>query len=106
MIVKDQQNLIWSELKCYFLVEKRNAKTGEKLMKERNFRIDNMRAILILLVVFGHLLEIMPFQHSNMIYQFVYVFHMPGFALLSGLCWKKDNTENVFRKLIYPYMVF
>ena len=31
---------------------------------------------------------------------------MPSFALLSGLCWKKDNTENVFRKLIYPYMVF
>ena len=75
-------------------------------MKERNFRIDNMRAILIFLVVFGHLLEIMPFQHSNVIYQFVYVFHMPGFALLSGLCWKKGNTENVFRKLIYPYMVF
>ena len=31
---------------------------------------------------------------------------MPSFALLSGLCWKKDNAENVFRKLIYPYIVF
>lgn len=75
-------------------------------MGERNFRIDNVRAILIFLVVFGHLLEFMPFKYSNVIYQCIYMFHMPGFALLSGFCWKKDCIEKIPIRLIYPYMVF
>lgn len=48
----------------------------------------------------------MPFEHSDAIYRCIYMFHMPGFALLSGLCWKQDNTEKIFIRLIYPYMVF
>ena len=73
---------------------------------KRNYRIDNVRALLIILVVVGHLTEIIHYQNSEFVYRWIYIFHMPGFALLSGLCWSGVKDGRVWKKLIYPYVIF
>ncbi len=71
---------------------------------QRSARIDNMRGILTVLVVFGHLMEVLPFPGSDYLYIFLYTFHMPAFAFLSGLCFRRGS--NVFRSTLFPYLVF
>ena len=51
---------------------------------ERNYRIDNIRFILIFLVVFGHLLGIMTGSKADLLYRFIYSFHMPVFIFITG----------------------
>lgn len=74
--------------------------------EERNYRIDNIRAVLIILVLIGHLTEVIPYQNSDFIYHLIYIFHMPGFAVLSGLCWSVLKREQIWKKLVYPYVIF
>lgn len=54
-------------------------------IKERLF-FDNARAILILLVVFGHMLQ--PYtsgdKYLSALYLVIYSFHMPTFLFISG----------------------
>ncbi len=47
----------------------------------------NLKLLLIFLVVFGHMIEpkIEDSRGLNFIYWFIYIFHMPMFAFLSGL---------------------
>ena len=56
----------------------------------RNPYFDNAKAILIILVVIGHIIE--PFIEDiytlKIIYEFIYTFHMPAFILLSGYFFK------------------
>ena len=46
--------------------------------KSRDYLFDNMRGVLIFLVVFGHMLTSMKDQYSaiKIIYVFIYFFHM------------------------------
>lgn len=52
-------------------------------LKERDYFFDNARAILILLVVFGHMLQ--PYtsgaKYLSALYLVIYSFHMPTFFL-------------------------
>ena len=51
----------------------------------RRYDFDNLRGILILLVVAAHLIEqFVPFPGSEGIYRTVYSFHMPAFLFLFG----------------------
>ncbi len=53
--------------------------------KPREYALDNLRGVLIFLVVLGHLLEIsIPFRGSIMLYRYIYSFHMPLFMFISG----------------------
>lgn len=56
-------------------------------MNGRNLKIDNMKGVLILLVVIGHIL--LPIQGSTRavtnLFYLIYTFHMPAFVFLSGL---------------------
>lgn len=76
------------------------------MAKERNWRLDNLRAFLIILVVVGHLTEILSYPQSDFVYRFIYAFHMPGFALLSGLCWNGAKEGRILKRLLYPYLIF
>lgn len=72
----------------------------------RDYSLDNIRFILIFLVVFAHLLEICtPFSGSGKIYKFIYSFHMPAFIFLFGY-----NARFATKKIVYrwcvPYVVF
>lgn len=72
----------------------------------RNWRLDNLRALLIVLVVVGHLSELLSYPGSDFVYRFIYAFHMPGFALLSGLCWSGVKEGRILKRLLYPYLMF
>lgn len=81
--------------------------------RKRNFFLDNAKFFLILLVVFGHLLQ--PITKYNRwiyeLYLLIYSFHMPAFIYISGYFSKsfleKDQPiKDSFYKLIIPYIVF
>lgn len=79
---------------------------------ERSAYFDNARAILIFLVVFGHMLS--GFIKENhivaSIYMFIFLFHMPAFILISGHFAKKIYEQGYIQKLIWklllPYVIF
>ncbi|WP_426703856.1 acyltransferase family protein [Staphylococcus shinii] len=81
-------------------------------LKERDYFFDNARAVLIFLVVFGHLLQ--PYTeasaHLSSLYLTIYSFHMPGFLFISGYFAKKAGElgylEKISKKLLIPYIIF
>ncbi len=78
----------------------------------RNHSLDNAKFILILLVVFGHLIE--PYIGEDtafkVIYLFIYSFHMPAFVLVSGMLSKailsEDATDRMIKTILVPFIVF
>lgn len=75
-------------------------------MKEaREFQYDNLRCLLIALVVLGHLLEIAgEFSHKESLYTLIYSFHMPAFLFLSGM-FARFNREKFIFGMVVPYLV-
>lgn len=80
--------------------------------QNRNLRIDNIKGILIFLVVFGHLIEIniRNDQVLRSIWIFIYTFHMPMFALVSGLFSKSALDEKqslqLLKNIVVPLLAF
>ncbi len=76
---------------------------------QRDTYIDNVRAILIGLVVFGHVIETRVWAFKPT-YLLIYAFHMPAFALVSGYLSKPDlHTAKGMRslaRLVIAYVVF
>ena len=79
---------------------------------ERDYFFDNVKAVLIFLVVLGHFL--LPIHEEGilvLIKRLIYVFHMPLFVFVSGYFSKriyKDGRFN-FKKILYlikAYIVF
>ena len=73
--------------------------------KKRNYKIDNGKAVLIFLVVLGHLLELRPGGTESFLYLAIYSFHMPAFAFCSG-CFAKWKPKRLLRGIFYPYLCF
>lgn len=83
-----------------------------KMEKERDYYFDNVKAVLIFLVVLGHfLLPIHGRSFLVVIKRLIYVFHMPLFVFVSGYFAKKiyrDGQYN-FKKILYlikAYIIF
>lgn len=81
-------------------------------MKKRDYYFDNVRFILIFLVVFGHLLRTF-INESPLIYALymsIYLFHMPAFIFVSGFFAKgitrPGYIKKVACKLLIPLAVF
>ncbi len=74
---------------------------------ERNYRMDNLKCLLIFAVVFGHMLELFMGKNDSfkVIYLVIYSFHMPLFAFISGV-FARYSPEKIRNHLIYPYVVF
>ena len=78
--------------------------------QERDVFFDNARAILIFLVVFGHLIADRVGEAGWMrdLYYVFYMFHMPAFVFITGYFSK--NTEKgragAVRSFLIPYLVF
>ncbi len=78
----------------------------------RNARFDNLKLILIVLVVLGHALELAwggrPLLRA--VWQWIYLFHMPLFAFVSGYFTRGDLDSkrmfSAFCRLIVPYFLF
>ena len=73
-------------------------------MAQRSCRLDNVKGLLMLLVVFAHLLELFSGPGRLWLYETIYLFHMPAFVYCSGyfarFSWKKVG------KSLLPYALF
>ncbi|WP_338668473.1 acyltransferase family protein [Pseudodesulfovibrio methanolicus] len=81
-------------------------------MTGRDTRIDNAKGLLIILVVMGHLVWPVPSgdRAADALYFYVYSFHMPMFALISGWLSRVETGRAALvrngRQLLAPYVVF
>jgi fucose 4-O-acetylase-like acetyltransferase len=81
-------------------------------MDMRNHLLDNAKALLIFLVILGHMVE--PFIENialfRVIYLVIYSFHIPMFAFISGMLsttnLSRDSLEKNIRHILVPFFVF
>lgn len=80
-------------------------------MKSRDSYFDNIKFLLIVLVVTGHIIE--PFiggQTLKPLYLWIYSFHMPLFVFIAGYFSKNLESSGyqtkIISKLIVPYLIF
>ena len=73
----------------------------------RSILLDNAKFLLVFLVIFGHLIEPLIKNQETLktIYLFVYSFHMPAFALISGMLSKIDLDQKQLYKLIETLLI-
>lgn len=73
--------------------------------QSRDYSFDNIRAGLIICVVFAHLLEIRnPFFFGSALYRVIYTFHMPAFLFICGWFARYDKNKLLFG-LFFPYLM-
>ena len=71
--------------------------------------LDNLKALLIFLVVLGHFLEIgiNKSAAARFVFTFIYAFHMPLFVFISGYLSKGGGTPlKLLKNLLIPYLIF
>jgi fucose 4-O-acetylase-like acetyltransferase len=72
----------------------------------RNYHLDNVKALLITLVVLGHLMDrFTEIESFKFFWILIYSFHMPLFVFCSGYFASTDNKK-ITKRLIYPYILF
>ena len=74
---------------------------------KRDYRLDNVRCILIYLVVFSHLLVETKTRGpaTSVLYQVINLFHMPAFVLLTGY-FARFRPKRMVTGLVVPYVIF
>lgn len=70
----------------------------------RNYKLDNIRFVLIFFVVFAHLLEAFNSWQTQSIYRVIYSFHMPAFLFLTGY-FAAFKPRKILLSLAYPYLL-
>lgn len=88
-------------------VEEGNVRTRQRIAY-----FDNIKFILIFLVVLGHIIS--PFKGDDKVlftlYNVIFLFHMPAFILISGYFSKgfkkKGYLKSTFKKILLPYFFF
>ena len=77
--------------------------------QNREYLYDNIRGILILLVVLGHALEYFRLDNKvgEFLYVFIYLFHMPVFIFISGYFSKnlKKGRSTAVETFLVPYLL-
>ncbi|MGL4346322.1 MAG: acyltransferase family protein [Cellulosilyticaceae bacterium] len=83
---------------------------NEPPISSRNYLLDNLKGLLIFLVVFGHSLELIKEDHIvfSVFYIFIYLFHMPAFVFISGYFSKNldKSRESAFGTFFVPFIIF
>ncbi len=77
--------------------------------KQRDYLFDNYKAMLIVLVVVGHFIELAPDENIvlRVLKWAIFSFHMPAFVFISGYFSKKQTTVwELIQKLGVPYLAF
>lgn len=89
----------------HFEREKRETMTETRPKTEnRLYLFDNLKGILMLLVVFGHFLECCGLTGS-LLYRAIYSFHMPLFLFISGF-FTSFSLKKLITRLVFPYFLF
>ena len=79
---------------------------------KRTAYFDNAKAILIYLVVLGHLMSgyLKQNEYLDTLYLVIYLFHMPAFILIAGHFSRKikglNDLKKIGRTLVLPYVIF
>lgn len=79
---------------------------------ERSPWLDNAKGILIVLVIWGHLIEQAASNNAAIagLYVSIYLFHMPAFVLISGMLSRAELDEHSIKqiglKLLFPLVLF
>ena len=83
------------------------------VVSTRNYHIDNIKGILIILVVCGHLISTLQDTNSTFaigIRTLIYFFHMPGFIFMSGYLakgfLKKEYKGEKLLSYAWLYLIF
>lgn len=75
----------------------------------RDYLFDNIKALLIFLVVVGHITNLGYYHNDKLktIYVFIYFFHMPAFIFISGYFSKNVDKcrETAVRNFLIPYIL-
>lgn len=74
----------------------------------RNYAFDSLKAIMITLMVFGHLIEEYGYDGIiGIIWVYIYSFHMPVFVFISGYFSKNTDKgiKNAVSSLLIPYLI-
>lgn len=78
--------------------------------KQRDYQMDNIKALLLFLVAFGHTLDVYKGSSGAELYimKYIYLFHMPMFAFITGYFTKNlDKARNTaVMKCLMPYLIF
>ena len=78
----------------------------------REAYFDNAKLLLIFLVVFGHIIQHLKssIPLADVLYQWVYLFHMPAFVFVSGFfakgSGKKSYIMKLVKRILLPYVIF
>lgn len=78
----------------------------------RDVGLDNVKGVLILLVVFGHVLELFVAKSAlyRAIYSGIYIFHIPLFVMIAGMLSKATlhaaDVKKIVTKLLLPLIIF
>lgn len=74
---------------------------------KRDYYFDNLKTLLIFLVVLGHFLLPLYYVSDTAVVSvnFIYIFHMPLFVFVTGYFSKKSN-KNPFIWFFIPYVIF
>lgn len=76
------------------------------MQKQREYLYDNVRVVLIFLVIVGHCMELFGGSvWSGRIYRIIYSFHMPAFIFLTGY-FAKFHPRKIVLGQIWPYLIF
>lgn len=71
---------------------------------QRSAYLDNLKFVLMFLVVLGHCLEKSGVENALLF--LIYVFHMPAFVFLAGVTSKADGIFRQIRPVLLIYAVF
>lgn len=73
---------------------------------ERIYYFDNLKFILIMLVVIGHFIDVVTYKsnYAKIIYFYIYTFHMPLFIFISGF-FAKNSVENNNKNKIICFLI-
>lgn len=79
--------------------------------QSRDPYLDNARAILITLVVIGHLVESIGSYWAGALYTWIYAFHMPAFVVITGYLSRSFRNEprqvgRLLSSVAIPYVIF
>ena len=88
------------------ILQKTRTETAVSGERPRLYFFDNLKAILITLVVFGHVIE--PRLWVSVIgisYAFIYLFHIPLFVFCFGY-FARYRPKRILTKLLLPYILF
>lgn len=84
---------------------------------KRNYQIDFLRGVAVLLVLWGHCVQYLSQEQfdffENIIFRFIYSFHMPLFMAISGYLFYysynkysfKDLFFKILRSVLYPLII-